>query len=114
MTVSVVARQGVRPVSAPNQEHDPEGELLAPEDVLRLKDVDWAEFEADTLVEVTTLSQRLVGQVQAVQLRAIAELRRRRGCERETGDEVGWRWRPVRTSAPPTPASSSVSAATTG
>ncbi|WP_157362309.1 HNH endonuclease signature motif containing protein [Haloechinothrix halophila] len=63
--------------------------LSVPEDVLCLGDVEWAEFDADALVEVAKLSQRLLGQVQAVQLKAVAELRARRGCERETADEVG-------------------------
>ncbi len=63
--------------------------LSAPEDVLCLGDVEWADFEADSLIEVAKLSQRLIGRVQAVQLKAVAELRARRGCERETADEVG-------------------------
>ncbi|MPZ00755.1 MAG: hypothetical protein GEU97_22820 [Actinophytocola sp.] len=57
--------------------------------MLRLGDVEWAEFDADALVEVAKLSQRLIGQVQAVRLKAMAELRKRRGNERETADEVG-------------------------
>ncbi|GAA5106902.1 HNH endonuclease signature motif containing protein [Haloechinothrix salitolerans] len=61
----------------------------APEDVLRLGGVEWTEFEADALVEVAKLSQRLIGRVQAVQLKAVAELRKRRGNARETADEVG-------------------------
>ncbi len=78
---------------APDREPKADDPFLAgqrvPEDVLRLGGVAWAEFEADSLVEVAKLSQRLIGQVQAVQLKAIAELRKRRGCERETADEVG-------------------------
>ncbi|MPY97766.1 MAG: DUF222 domain-containing protein [Actinophytocola sp.] len=74
---------------APDDEGLLKGGLSGPEDVLRLGDVGWADVDADSLVEVAKLSQRLIGQVQAVQLNAIAELRKRRGCERETADEVG-------------------------
>ncbi|GAA5121602.1 HNH endonuclease signature motif containing protein [Haloechinothrix salitolerans] len=87
------------PVSPPEVNGESDGESLGedvflagqrvPEDVLRLDDVEWAEFDADALVEVAKLSQRLIGQVQAVQLKVIAELRKRRGNERETADEVG-------------------------
>ncbi|GAA5114954.1 HNH endonuclease signature motif containing protein [Haloechinothrix salitolerans] len=75
----------------PNDERDSGGEgcLSTPEDVLRLGDVKWTAFDPDVLVELAKLSQRLIGQVQAVQLKALAELRRRRGNERETADEVG-------------------------
>ncbi len=89
------ARQGVRPMSEPEfngeSECEPEGEgcLSAPEDVLRLGGVEWTDFDPDLLVEVAKLSQRLIGRVQAVQLKAMAELRKRRGCDRETADEVG-------------------------
>ncbi|MPY97218.1 MAG: DUF222 domain-containing protein [Actinophytocola sp.] len=89
----VNAHQGVRSMSEPydesESESDGEGRLSAPEDVLRLSDVEWADVEADVLVEVARLSQCLIGQAQAVQLKALAELRTRRGCDREAADEVG-------------------------
>ena len=49
----------------------------------------YGEVDTDTLVEITALAQRVIGQAQAIQLKAIAELRRRRGDDRETADEIG-------------------------
>lgn len=48
----------------------------------------YGEVDTDTLVEITALAQRVIGQAQAIQLKAIAELRRRCGDDRETADEI--------------------------
>lgn len=58
-------------------------------DVLGVQDLSLGRVGDLPLVGLLTASEALIARVQAIQLRAIEELRRRRGRDRDTADEVG-------------------------
>lgn len=58
-------------------------------DVLAAQNLDLGHFTADGLVEILTAAQALICRAEAIQLTAVEELRRRRGDDRDTADEVG-------------------------